>query len=76
MTISNKRMRDIQRFVHLAAGLLLVAYIYSPLGNLDAFESLVQFVVVPAIIATGMAMWQLPRLRKRLRDRTRARADA
>lgn len=27
-------MRDIQRFVHLAAGLLLVAYIYTPLGNL------------------------------------------
>lgn len=76
MTISNKRMRDIQRFVHLAAGLLLVAYVYTPLGNLTAFETLVQFVVVPALVVTGMVMWQLPRIRKLLRDRTRAGADA
>ena len=30
MTISNKQVRDVQRFVHLTAGLLLVAYIYIP----------------------------------------------
>ncbi len=74
MTISNKQVRVIQRFVHLTAGLLLVAYIYTPLGNLNAFETLVQVIVVPALVVTGMAMWQLPRLRKLLRDRTRAGA--
>lgn len=73
---SNKRMRDVQRFVHLAGGLLLVAYIYTPLGDLHAFEALVRFIVVPALVATGMAMWQLPRLRKRLRDRARSGATA
>jgi hypothetical protein len=26
---SNKRTRDIQRFIHLTGGLLLVAYIYT-----------------------------------------------
>ncbi len=68
-------MRDIQRFVHLTAGLLLVAYIYTPLGNLNAFGTLVQFIVVPALVVTGMAMWQLPRLRKLLRDRAQARSS-
>ncbi len=50
-------MRVVQRFVHLTAGLLLVAYIYTPLGNLNAFETLVQFVVVPALVVTAIGMW-------------------
>lgn len=74
--VSNKRIRDVQCSVHLAGGLLLVAYIYTPFGGMHAFEALVRFIVVPAIVATGMAMWQLPRLRKRLRDRTRSGAAA
>lgn len=54
MTISNERMRDIQRFVHLVGGLLLVANIYGPLfSDLPAFEALVRFVAVPAVVATG-----------------------
>jgi hypothetical protein len=65
---SNKRTRDIQRIIHLTGGLLLVACIYTPLGNHNAFETLVRFVFVPVLIGTGMAMWLLPRLRKRLRD--------
>ena len=73
---SNKRVRDVQRFVHLMGGLLLVAYIYTPLGDQHAFEALVRFVVVPGLVGTGMAMWQLPRLRKRLRDRARSKASA
>jgi hypothetical protein len=77
MKTSNKRMRDVQRFVHLVGGLLLVTYAYGPLLlDLPAFEALVRFVVVSAVVGTGMAMWQLPRLRKRLRGRTRVAAGA
>jgi DNA-binding MarR family transcriptional regulator len=48
----------------------------TPLGNHNAFETLVRFVFVPVLIGTGMAMWLLPRLRKRLRDRSRPRKGA
>lgn len=75
---SNKRLRDLQRAVHLVAGLLLVAYIYTPLRDLPIFGLLVQLAVVPAVVATGLAMWQLPRLRTwlRRRDRTLATTGA
>lgn len=73
--VSNKRLRDTQRVVHLVAGLMLGVYIYIPLvgGSTAHFvTSLMQFVVFPTIVATGMLMWQLPRLRKRLRNRARS----
>ncbi len=66
MKLSNKRVRDLQRAFHLAGGLLVMAYIYSPLGELAAFSVLVRGVVVPVLLATGMAMWQAPRLRRLL----------
>lgn len=71
---SNKRMRDIQRFVHLAMGVFLIVYIYTPLGDLRPFESLVRLIIIPILVVTGILMWQLPRLRKRLRDRSKSGA--
>lgn len=71
---SNKRLRDLQRAVHLVGGLLLAAYVYTPLRDLPSFGLLVQLAVVPAVVATGLAMWQLPRLRASLRRRDQATA--
>ncbi len=70
--VSNKRLRDTQRIVHLVGGLMLGVYIYIPLvgGSTAHFvTSLMQFVVFPAVVATGMLMWQLPRLRRLLKAR-------
>lgn len=69
-------MRDAQRAAHLLGGLLLGFYIYLPLIGGPAprvAESLMQAVVFPLVVATGLLMWQLPRLRKRLRDRASAK---
>ena len=63
---SNKRVRDVQRAVHLLGGLLLAAYLYTPLRELPMALAVVQIVVVPTLLATGLAMWQGPRLRRRL----------
>jgi hypothetical protein len=63
---SNKRQRDIQRVVHLVGGVALMLYLYTPLGSAPIFTALMQFLVVPLLVATGMLMWQLPRLRKLL----------
>jgi hypothetical protein len=70
---SNKRLRDIQRITHLVGAAVLVLYLYTPLGSAPLFTTLVQFMVVPALVATGTLMWQLPRLRKLLHGRRLAR---
>ncbi len=62
--LSGKQVRDLQRIVHLVSGLLVGAYIYTPLADVTAFSLLVQIVVVPVLVAAGMAMWQMARLRR------------
>ena len=62
--LSGKRVRDLQRIVHLVSGLLVGAYIYTPLADVPAFSALVQIVVVPVLVLAGMAMWQMARLRR------------
>ena len=77
--VSNRRLRDVQRAAHLLGGLMLAFYVYLPLIGGPAprvVEGLVQAVVFPLVVATGLLMWQLPRLRKRLRDRASAKASA
>jgi hypothetical protein len=66
---SGKRVRDLQRIVHVVSGLVVGAYIYTPLADVSAFSALVQVVVVPVLVAAGMAMWQLARLRRLLARR-------
>lgn len=67
MRISGKRMRDTQRIVHLVGGLLLLIHVYAPWGNSSSLTLVIQGMVVPTLVATGLAMWQLPRLRARLK---------
>ena len=62
--LSGKQVRDLQRIVHLVSGLLVGLYIYTPLADVTAFSLLVQIVVVPVLVAAGIAMWQAARLRR------------
>jgi thiosulfate reductase cytochrome b subunit len=56
------QQRRAQRAVHLAAALMLIAYLYAPL---DAqLENAVRFLVLPLLVVTGIAMWQAPRIRR------------
>ncbi len=64
--VSNKQIRDLQRVTHLVAALVLVLYIYLPLGRVPLLTTVVQFAVLPLLAATGMLMWQWTRLRKLL----------
>jgi hypothetical protein len=65
MALGARRQRRLQRGVHLAAGVMLLAYVYAPLGG--ELESAVRFVVFPLLVLTGLAMWQAPRVRRALR---------
>jgi thiosulfate reductase cytochrome b subunit len=56
------QQRKSQRVVHLAAALMLIAYLYAPLEA--QLQDAVRFIVLPLLILTGIAMWQAPRIRR------------
>jgi len=55
-------MRRVQRRMHLVAGGLLLTYVYLPIPV--GVEHAVQFIAIPMLVATGVAMWQAGRLRR------------
>ncbi len=64
-----KRLRTILRICHLTFGMLLMPYIYSPLGDIAAFEWVVRTALFPLSVVTGIAMWQQAKLRRVLARR-------
>ena len=69
--IEPRRARFLQRLVHLVTGFALVAYVYAtpePESHLTAGIR----VLVPIVVVSGVAMWQWPRVRRRLRRRAGA----
>ena len=64
--LSGKQQRTVLRYSHLLVGMLNAFFIYTPLGDVRAFELLVQIILVPVIIITGVWMWQQARVRKLL----------
>ena len=63
MNISNKTLRNTLRMIHLMIGGLVIAYIYTPLGDVEWFGSLVR-VSIPILTMTGLSMWQMPFITK------------
>jgi thiosulfate reductase cytochrome b subunit len=66
---SNKQMRDMERLAHLGSALLVAAVVYAPWHDSAVATGLVRFVVFPLLVGSGIAMWQLQRLRRWLRGR-------
>ncbi|MBL8095881.1 MAG: hypothetical protein JNL73_17020 [Anaerolineales bacterium] len=58
--MSNKQLRNVVRLVHLAIAVIIAAFAYSPLRLNDTFAAVVQFVVIPVLIVSGLVMWQQP----------------
>jgi hypothetical protein len=57
--------------MHLLAGVALLTYVYLPAGR--GLEDGIRFLVFPLLAATGMAMWQAPRLRRAVKAARRRR---
>ena len=56
--MSDRKMRSLLRWCHIILGLMLVAYLYTPL-HLDKFATdVARFLLVPILMITGIAMWQ------------------
>ena len=66
--LTPRRVRFLQRLVHLVTGVALVAYVYAtpPPGSNLTFG--IRWLV-PFVIASGLALWQWPRVRRYLRGR-------
>jgi hypothetical protein len=69
---SAARQRVLQRAMHLVAALLVLFLVYAPGGEQVAHT--VRWAALPLLTATGIAMWQGPRIR-RLLKRMGARSD-
>ncbi len=64
--LSQRQVRNVLRFCHLLTGMMLVPFVYSPLGDVAAFEWVVRIALVPLTIITGLSMWHQAKLRKLL----------
>ena len=63
-TGSGRRIRDLQRLAHLAIGAALAAYVYLPGGPSPALAATVRWVLLPLLAASGVVMWQWPKIRR------------
>ena len=68
------QQRKAQRAVHLAAALMLIAYVYAPVGA--RLQDGVRLVGLPLLGLTGVAMWHAPRIPRLRRAAARKRAAA
>lgn len=71
-TTPPRRRRRFQRGAHLVTGVPVLAYVYTAPAADAPLTLGVRWVAVPVLVATGLAMWLAPRLRRRRAVRSRA----
>jgi thiosulfate reductase cytochrome b subunit len=59
-----RRVRTAQRWTHLASAVLLVAFVYLTPDTDSILMDLIRWIGVPLLAASGIAMWQWPRVRQ------------
>jgi hypothetical protein len=67
--LSHRQVRYLQRVTHLLAAAVLLAYVYAAPQLGAGFVAVVRWLIVPVVVASGMALWKWPRLRAMLRGR-------
>ena len=72
--MSNKNLRNVIRIIHLIAAATLGMYFYSPIAGDETLRLIIQFVTLPGIVLTGIALWQQAYLNKLLHRSTRKTA--
>jgi hypothetical protein len=59
-----RQTRRIQRMLHLTTGGVLLAFVYLTPDGGSVLTDIVRWLVFPLLAATGIAMWQWPRIRR------------
>ena len=62
--LTSKNIRVVLRWTHLALGLVIMCYIYSPFCRYEAFQIFVKFVVIPVITFSGIWLWKFQNFNK------------
>jgi hypothetical protein len=62
--MSNKNLRNAIHIFHLIAAATLGVYFYSPIAGDETLRLIIQFVTLPGILLTGLALWQQAYLNK------------
>ena len=65
--MSNRRLRQPVRALHIIEAIVLGAFIYGPWGDGSLLEAAIQFFFFPALGVSGVMLWQQPRLVKLFR---------
>ena len=68
--MSNKNLRNVIRIIHLFAAATFGMYFYSPIAGDEPLRLIIQFVTLPSIALTGVALWQQAYLNKILSRNT------
>lgn len=71
--MSNKQLRSMLRLVHLIAGGMLIAFVFSDVLRESASYTTLMRIIVPIVGISGIVMWQqasLSRFRRRLSAKT------
>lgn len=65
--MSNRNLRVVLRWIHLIGAGAIGTFVYSPYGDDPIFRAAMQFIVIPVLSLTGIALWQQARLNKLLK---------
>jgi hypothetical protein len=52
------QQRNLIRWIHLITGGLIATYVYSPWHKIYEFQLLIKFIVIPALIVSGIWLWK------------------
>ena len=75
MKLSSAKLRVWLRAFHLLGMIPLGLVIYNVLGHPGILLQVVQFLVFPSFLLTGLIMWQMPRLNKWFHNREKSLAN-
>ena len=72
--MSTLRQRKTLRAAHLVLGLAIILFVYG--SHIAVMQDVLGVVVLPVLVLTGIAMWQMQLLRRLLRGSSRPAAGA
>jgi hypothetical protein len=70
MIMKEATKRSMVRWMHILFSIPILGYVYSPFAELPKYADRVRFVVVPAMLLSGLWMWKGPVLRRLISKRS------
>lgn len=70
--MTDKDFRKTVGYLHVAVGVMLILFVYSPLSDVGWYALTVQVLAIPLVSLSGIALWQQPKLNARLKRLNRS----